>query len=68
MKLTGWGELSSQLAELSPGTPTIAVGKVSTSEKDEKRYLNYNRRQSSVFTRNQLRRHPKKRQIPKRVK
>jgi hypothetical protein len=36
MKLTGWGELSSQLAELSPGTPTIAVGKVSTSEKDEK--------------------------------
>jgi hypothetical protein len=41
-KLTGWGELSSQLAELAPGTPTIAVGKVSTSEKDEKAYLNYN--------------------------
>lgn len=41
-KLTAWGELSSQLAELSPGTPTIAVGKVSTSEKDSKLYLNYN--------------------------
>ncbi|MBM4230431.1 MAG: hypothetical protein FJ184_06730 [Gammaproteobacteria bacterium] len=41
-KLTGWAELSKQLAELSPGTPTIAVGKVSTSEKDEKLYLNYN--------------------------
>ena len=40
-KLTGWGELSAQLAELAPGTPTIAVGKVSTSEKDEKSYLNY---------------------------
>jgi hypothetical protein len=42
MKLTGWGELSAQLSELAPGTPTIAVGKVSTSEKDEKQYLNYN--------------------------
>lgn len=42
MKLTGWGELSTQLSELAPGTPTIAVGKVSTSEKDEKHYLNYN--------------------------
>lgn len=41
-KLTAWGELSKQLSELSPGTPTIAVGKVSTSEKDEKFYLNYN--------------------------
>jgi hypothetical protein len=41
-KLTGWGELSSQLSELAPGTPTIAIGKVSTSEKDEKSYLNYN--------------------------
>jgi hypothetical protein len=40
-KLTAWGELSKQLAELAPGTPTIAVGKVSTSEKDEKNYLNY---------------------------
>ncbi len=40
-KLTAWGELSAQLAELAPGTPTIAVGKVSTSEKDEKSYLNY---------------------------
>lgn len=42
MKLTAWAELSKQLSELSPGTPTIAVGKVSTSEKDEKCYLNYN--------------------------
>jgi len=41
-KLTGWGELSKQLSELAPGTPTIAVGRVSTSEKDEKSYLNYN--------------------------
>lgn len=41
-KLTAWGELSKQLSELAPGTPTIAVGKVSTSEKDEKSYLNYN--------------------------
>lgn len=40
-KLTGWNELSKQLAELAPGTPTIAVGKVSTSEKDDKNYLNY---------------------------
>jgi hypothetical protein len=40
-KITGWGELSSQLSELAPGTPTIVVGKVSTSEKDEKSYLNY---------------------------
>jgi hypothetical protein len=40
-KLTAWAELSAQLAELSPGTPTIAVGKVSTSEKDDKSYLNY---------------------------
>lgn len=42
MKLTAWAELSKQLSELAPGTPTIAVGKVSTSEKDEKSYLNYN--------------------------
>lgn len=41
-KLTAWGELSKQLSELAPGTPTIAVGRVSTSEKDEKSYLNYN--------------------------
>ena len=41
-KLTAWGELSKQLADLQPGTPTIAVGKVSTSEKDDKKYLNYN--------------------------
>ena len=40
-KVTAWGELSSRLSELAPGTPTIVVGKVSTSEKDEKSYLNY---------------------------
>jgi len=40
-KMTAWGELSKQLAELAPGTPTIAVGKVSTSEKDDRNYLNY---------------------------
>lgn len=41
-KITAWNELSKQLSELAPGTPTIAVGKVSTSEKDDKSYLNYN--------------------------
>jgi single-stranded DNA-binding protein len=41
IKLTAWAELSKQLSELAPGTPTIAVGKVSTSEKDDKNYLNY---------------------------
>jgi hypothetical protein len=41
-KLTAWAELSKQLADLSPGTPTIAVGNVNTSEKDDKQYLNYN--------------------------
>lgn len=41
-KLTAWNELSHQLSQLSPGTPTIAVGKVSCTEKDSKRYLNYN--------------------------
>lgn len=40
-KLTAWAELSKQLSDLAPGTPTIAVGKVSTSEKDDKNYLNY---------------------------
>lgn len=40
-KLTAWDSLSAQLAELAPGTPTIAIGKVTTSEKEEKRYLNY---------------------------
>jgi hypothetical protein len=29
------------VSDLAPGTPTIAVGKVSTSEKDDKNYLNY---------------------------
>jgi hypothetical protein len=33
---------AAQLADLAPGTPTIGVGKVSTSEKDDKSYLNYN--------------------------
>jgi hypothetical protein len=40
-KLTAWDSLSTQLAELAPGTPTIAVGRVSTSEKEERKYLNY---------------------------
>jgi len=40
-KLSAFGELAHQLADLSPGTPTIAVGKVSTSEKDDKNYINY---------------------------
>ena len=40
-KLTAWNDLSTQLAELPNGTPTIAVGRVSTSEKDSKQYLNY---------------------------
>ena len=40
-KETAWAELSTQLADLAPGTPTIAVGKVSTTEKAEKNYLNY---------------------------
>jgi hypothetical protein len=41
-KITAWNELSKQLSDLAPGTPTIAVGRVSTSEKDDKNYLNYN--------------------------
>ena len=41
-KLTAWGDKSKQLAELAPGTPTIAVGKVSSSTKEDKQYLNYN--------------------------
>jgi hypothetical protein len=40
-KLTAWDALSGQLAELAPGTPTIAVGRVSTSEKEDRKYLNY---------------------------
>lgn len=40
-KLTAWDALSAQLAELAPGTPTIAVGRVSTSEKEDRKYLNY---------------------------
>lgn len=40
-KLTAWDSLSAQLAELPPGTPTIAVGRVSTSEKEDRKYLNY---------------------------
>ena len=40
-KLTAWNEHSQQLSELPNGTPTIAVGRVSTSEKDDKQYLNY---------------------------
>ena len=40
-KLTAWDALSGQLAELAPGTPTIAVGRVTTSEKEDRKYLNY---------------------------
>ena len=40
-KLTAWNENSKQLAELPNGTPTIAVGRISTSEKGENKYLNY---------------------------
>ena len=40
-KLTAWNEHSKQLSELPNGTPTIAVGRVSTSEKENKQYLNY---------------------------
>lgn len=41
-KLTAWNQFSKQLAELPNGTPTIAAGRISTSEKDDKKYLNYN--------------------------
>ena len=40
-KLTAWNQHSKQLAELAPGTPTVAVGRVSTSTKEDKQYLNY---------------------------
>lgn len=40
-KLSAFGELSKQLSDLPPGTPTIAVGKVSSATKDDKTYLNY---------------------------
>jgi len=40
-KLTAWDKLSTQLSELPPGTPTIAIGRVNTSEKEGKKYLNY---------------------------
>jgi hypothetical protein len=41
MKISCWNELSAQLADLPAGTPTIAVGRISTSEKDERIFLNY---------------------------
>ena len=41
MKISCWNELSAQLADLAAGTPTIAVGRISTSEKDERIFLNY---------------------------
>ena len=40
-KLSAWGELSKELSELPNGTPTVAVGRVTCSEKDDKSYLNY---------------------------
>lgn len=39
-KLSAFGELSKQLSDLGAGTPTIAVGKISSSEKNEKKFLN----------------------------
>ena len=41
VQVTAWNQHSKQLSELPNGTPTIAVGRVSTSEKGEKQYLNY---------------------------
>jgi len=41
LKLSCWNELSGQLADLPPGTPTIAVGRISTSEKEDRTFLNY---------------------------
>jgi len=41
LKLSCWNEMSGQLAELPPGTPTIAVGRISTSEKEDRTFLNY---------------------------
>ena len=40
-KLSAWGELSKELSELPNGTPTIAVGRVSCSSKEDKSFLNY---------------------------
>ena len=40
-KLSAWGDKSKQLSELPPGTPTVAVGKVSSSTKEDKQFLNY---------------------------
>ncbi len=40
-KLSAWGDKSKQLSDLPPGTPTVAVGKVSASAKEDKQFLNY---------------------------
>lgn len=40
-KITAWDKYSKQLSELPNGTPTIAVGRITTSEKEERQYLNY---------------------------
>ena len=40
-KLTAWDGLSKQLSDLPPGTPTIAVGKIATSERDDRNFVNY---------------------------
>jgi len=40
-KLSAWGELSKELSELPNGTPTIAVGRVTASSKDNKTFLNF---------------------------
>ena len=39
--LSGWNKLSKEMAELPPGTPTIAVGSFTSSERDDKKYINY---------------------------
>jgi hypothetical protein len=39
--LSGWNKLSKEMAELPPGTPTIAVGSFTSSEREDKKYINY---------------------------
>lgn len=40
-KFSAWGDKSKQFSELPAGTPTVAVGKVSCSTKDDKQFLNF---------------------------
>ena len=39
--LSGWNKLSKEMAELPPGTPTIAVGSFTSSEREDKKFINY---------------------------